>query len=69
MMYSVDYPFYENEGARAFIENAPIRQDTKEKIAHGNAERLLKLSKAFEERSIKAFNSTQDLLESSFLIR
>ncbi|MFE7083637.1 amidohydrolase family protein [Priestia megaterium] len=43
LMYSVDYPYVGNEGARAFLENAPISPADKEKIAHGNAERLLKL--------------------------
>ncbi len=43
IMYSADYPYYPNEGARAFLENAPISQADKEKIAHGNAERLFKL--------------------------
>jgi predicted TIM-barrel fold metal-dependent hydrolase len=43
IMYSVDYPFSDNKGARAFLENAAISHADKEKIAHGNAERLLKL--------------------------
>lgn len=43
LMYSVDYPFLGNENARTFLENAPISQQDKEKIAHVNAERLLKL--------------------------
>lgn len=43
ILYSVDYPYIGNEGAREFLENAPISQADKEKIAHGNAERLLKL--------------------------
>lgn len=43
ILYSVDYPYIGNEGARSFLENAPISQSDKDKIAHGNAERLLKL--------------------------
>ena len=43
ILYSADYPYYPNKGARAFLENAPISASDKEKIAHGNAERLLKL--------------------------
>ncbi len=43
IIYSVDYPYYPNEGARAFLENAPISQQDKEKIAHKNAESLFKL--------------------------
>jgi uncharacterized protein len=44
IMYAVDYPFIENNQARTFLENAPISPADKEKIAHGNAEKLLKLS-------------------------
>ena len=44
IMYSVDYPYIMGEQARAFLENAPISPADKEKIAHGNAEKLLKLS-------------------------
>jgi len=43
ILYSVDYPYVPNEGASEFLENAPISLEDKEKIAHGNAERLLKL--------------------------
>lgn len=43
IMYSVDYPYVGNEGARAFLENAPISQIDMEKIAYKNAERLLNL--------------------------
>jgi len=43
IIYSVDFPFYGNAGARAFLENAQISQDIKEKIAYKNAQRLLKL--------------------------
>jgi uncharacterized protein len=44
IMYSVDYPYIVNNQARAFLENAPISPADKEKIAHGNAERVLKLA-------------------------
>ena len=43
IIYSVDYPYLTMGGARSFLENLPISQEDKEKIAHGNAERLLKL--------------------------
>jgi len=43
IIYSVDYPYIANTGARAFLEDAPISQENKEKIAHGNAERLFRL--------------------------
>jgi uncharacterized protein len=43
IMYSVDYPYVAGDQARPFLENAPISPADKEKIAHGNAEKLLKL--------------------------
>lgn len=43
IIYSVDYPYLHNRGAREFLENAPICQADKEKIAHGNAEKLFNL--------------------------
>ena len=45
VLYSTDYPFvYHPDGlARQFLEDAPLSEADKAKIAHGNAERLLKL--------------------------
>ena len=44
IMYSVDYPYVISEQARTFLENAPISPADKQKIAHGNAEKVLKIS-------------------------
>ena len=44
ILYAVDYPFNTGDHARAFLEDAPISPADREKIAHGNAEKLLKLS-------------------------
>lgn len=44
IMYAVDYPFVPGDQARTFLETAPISPADKEKIAHGNAEKLLKMS-------------------------
>ena len=44
ILYSVDYPFIGNDGATTFLEDADLPQEEKEQIAHGNTERLLKLS-------------------------
>ena len=41
IIYSVDYPFLTQTGARAFLEGLPIPQDEREGIGHGNAEALL----------------------------
>lgn len=43
VMFSVDYPFAPNELGRDFINNAPISEDDRAKLAHANAERLLGL--------------------------
>ena len=43
IIYAVDYPYLTNTGARDFLEQLPISQDDKEKIAHRNAEGLLGL--------------------------
>ena len=40
IIHSVDCPFLSNEGAKPFLENAPISREDKEKIAHQNAEKL-----------------------------
>ncbi len=43
ILYSVDYPYLTLAGARRFLESLPVSQEDKEKIAHGNAERLFHL--------------------------
>jgi predicted TIM-barrel fold metal-dependent hydrolase len=43
IMFSVDYPFASNTRARAFLDSLPVSLADREKIAHGNADRLLKL--------------------------
>jgi predicted TIM-barrel fold metal-dependent hydrolase len=43
IMFSVDYPFSPNAMGRKFLDNLPISPENMEKIAHGNAEKLLKL--------------------------
>ena len=43
IMFSVDYPFSPNTMGRMFLDNLAVSPEDKEKIAHGNAEKLLKL--------------------------
>jgi predicted TIM-barrel fold metal-dependent hydrolase len=43
ILYAVDYPYLTLTGARCFLENLPISQEDKEKIAHINAESLFRL--------------------------
>jgi predicted TIM-barrel fold metal-dependent hydrolase len=42
-MFSVDYPFCSSSDGTAFLRSAPLAPSDLEKIAHGNAERLLRL--------------------------
>jgi predicted TIM-barrel fold metal-dependent hydrolase len=44
IMFSVDYPFSANEDGKAFLESIPLSYGDVNKIAHGNADSLLKLS-------------------------
>lgn len=44
IIHSVDCPFISNEGAKSFIENAPISDEEKEQIAYKNAEWLFGLT-------------------------
>ncbi len=44
VMFSVDYPFAQNDVGSDFILGAPISEADREKLAHGNAERLLNLA-------------------------
>jgi predicted TIM-barrel fold metal-dependent hydrolase len=41
IMFSADYPYQSMSQARAFLDQLPVSASDKEKIAHGNAERLL----------------------------
>ncbi len=43
ILYSVDYPYLTMAGAREFLEQVPVSPEEREKMAHANAESLLKL--------------------------
>lgn len=43
IMFSVDYPFSTNEKGKAFLDSLNLPQEDLEKLAHGNADQLLKL--------------------------
>lgn len=43
MMFSADYPYGPMDRARAFLDQLPISPGEREKIAHGNAERLFRM--------------------------
>jgi predicted TIM-barrel fold metal-dependent hydrolase len=44
ILFSVDWPYESNKVGTAFLRAAPISEDDREKIAHGNAERILRLA-------------------------
>jgi hypothetical protein len=44
VLFSVDYPYSSNADGRAFLDSLPVSPEEMAKIAHSNAERLLKLS-------------------------
>ena len=46
MMFSVDYPFASMQAGRAFVDTVPLSHADRIKLAHGNADRLLKLDTA-----------------------
>ena len=43
ILFAVDYPYLTNAGARRFLEALPVSDADRAKIAHGNAEALLRL--------------------------
>jgi 5-carboxyvanillate decarboxylase len=43
IMWAVDYPYQPTAPAVAFVESAPISETDREKIAHGNAERIFRI--------------------------
>jgi len=43
IMFSTDYPLGPMKVARAFLDNLPVSPDERERIAHGNAERLMRM--------------------------
>jgi hypothetical protein len=43
VLFSVDYPFSSNMRGKEFLDHLPLAPADVEKIAHGNAERLLKI--------------------------
>lgn len=44
IIHSVDFPMLSNEGAAAFLTESHLSAEDQEKIAHGNADRLLGLT-------------------------
>ncbi len=43
VLFSVDYPYVSTKDSVQFLETAPLSNEAKEMIAHGNAEHSLKL--------------------------
>jgi predicted TIM-barrel fold metal-dependent hydrolase len=45
ILFSVDYPYLSNQAARTLLDTAPLSSADREKIAHGNADRVLHLER------------------------
>ena len=45
IMWAIDYPFQPTASAVSFIDSASISETDREKIAHGNAERIFRINK------------------------
>ena len=45
VMFSIDYPFESTERAVQFIRTAPLAPADQERVAHANAERILRLGR------------------------
>jgi predicted TIM-barrel fold metal-dependent hydrolase len=43
IMFAIDYPYQDSEEAVEFMNTAPISDEDKEKIFHGNAERVFQI--------------------------
>ncbi len=43
IIFSIDYPYKENTAGREFLDSIPVSPADREKIAHGNVEKLLNL--------------------------
>ncbi|MGH3295387.1 MAG: amidohydrolase family protein [Trebonia sp.] len=50
ILFSVDYPYSENAEGADWIENAPISELDRRKIAHGNARALFRLARSAPAR-------------------
>ena len=50
IVFAADYPYSQNDQARAFLDGLPVSSLDREKIAHANAERLLGLTERAEAR-------------------
>jgi uncharacterized protein len=44
ILFSVDYPYASNESGRAFLQSLSLSPADREKLAHANADRLLRLA-------------------------
>jgi hypothetical protein len=60
-MFSVDDPFGDNVEAMEFLRATPLSPQEREQLAHGNAERLLKLSSDAPSRSGSPHSFVQNL--------
>ncbi|MCG2631623.1 hypothetical protein L6654_33845 [Bradyrhizobium sp. WYCCWR 13023] len=54
-MFSADYPYASIDAARAFLEQVPVTAADRSLIAHGNAEKLVKISAELRLGALAAY--------------
>jgi predicted TIM-barrel fold metal-dependent hydrolase len=59
LLFSVDFPFGSNLAAVAFLKNLPVSAEDREKIAHENADELLRLRVNRPRKSVCAGTAAQ----------
>jgi predicted TIM-barrel fold metal-dependent hydrolase len=69
LLFSADDPFRDNFEAVDFLSTTRLTKEDKEKLAHGNAERLLKLTPAMETRVDWAPSRAEKLKSSVYAFR
>jgi predicted TIM-barrel fold metal-dependent hydrolase len=69
LLFSVDDPFGDNFEAMEFLNTVQIPAEDKEKLAHGNAERVLKLSSDFHSKSNQSRSFLPNLNSSLFTFK
>lgn len=62
ILFAADYPFEDLNTATAFLRSAPISEDDRAKIAHGNTQRLLHLQARVARRAFDELTDAGHLL-------
>jgi Amidohydrolase len=69
ILFSVDDPFSDNFEAIDFLNATQLSKEDREKLAHGNAERLLKLSTDAQSEIVSKESVVPNLKSSMFAFK